>query len=91
MSEDWKSDWRTDRYSVVITNPSTTQPAAIIFHLKKDPGKRGAMKHADQLKHPVSMPGRTKEEKEEFAKMIGMIIIEDSPILKKWFKNQEER
>ncbi len=88
MSEDWKSDWRTDRYSVVITNPSTTQPAAIIFHLKKDPEKRGAMKHADQLKHPVSMSGR---EKDEFAKLIGNIIIEDSPILKNWFKNEEER
>ena len=91
MSEDWKSDWRTDRYSVVITNPSTTQPAAIIFRLKKDPEKRGAMRHADPLKHPVSMSGRTKEKKDAFAKLIGMLIIEDSQILKEWFKNQEER
>ena len=31
-----------------------------VFRLKKDLEKRGAMKYANQLKHPVSMSGRTK-------------------------------
>jgi hypothetical protein len=46
------------------------------------------MKRAGQITHPISKAEITKE---EFAKWIGMRIIEDSPILKKWFKNQGER
>lgn len=87
MSVDWKSDWETNRYLVGITNPGTTQPAAIISRLKKGTA-RGDMKRAGQITHPISKAEITKE---EFAKWIGMRIIEDSPILKKWFKNQGER
>ena len=87
MSEDWKSDWETDRYLVEITKPGTTQPAAIISRLKKGTA-RGDMKRAGQITHPKSKAGITKE---DFAKLIGMGIIVDSPILKEWFKNQEEK
>jgi len=52
--------------------------------------RRGSrdMKLADQITHPVSKAEITKE---EFAKWIGMRIIEYSPILREWFKNQEKR
>ena len=46
------------------------------------------MKLADQITHPMSKAEITKE---EFAKWIGMRIIEYSPILREWFKNQEKR
>ena len=39
----------------------------------------GDMKCAAQVGNPISKAGITKE---EFAKLIGLIIIEDSPILK---------
>ncbi|MCK4733854.1 MAG: hypothetical protein KAT65_15475 [Methanophagales archaeon] len=86
MSEDWKSDWETDRYLVEITKPGTTQPAAIISRLKKGTA-RGDMKRAGQITHPISKAEITKE---EFAEWIGRRIIKDSPILREWFKNQEE-
>ncbi|NQE55152.1 hypothetical protein C5S29_16385 [ANME-1 cluster archaeon GoMg3.2] len=87
MSEDWKSDWETDRYLVEITKQGTKQPAAIISRLKKGTA-RGDMKRAGQITHPKSKAGITKE---DFAKLIGTGIIVDSPILKEWFKNQEEK
>lgn len=79
-------DWETDRYLVEITKPSTTQPAAIIHRLKKGTA-RGDMKHAGQITHPISKAGITKE---EFAKWIGIRIIEDSPILQEWFQKIKE-
>ena len=86
--EDWKSDWKTDRYLVMITNSGSTQPAAIIHRLKKGTA-RGDMKMAGEVtQHPIS---NAKRDKEEFAKWIGMEIIEDSTILTGWFKSREER
>lgn len=46
------------------------------------------MKLADQITHPMCKAEITKE---EFAKWIGMRIIEYSSILGEWFKNQEKR
>lgn len=87
MSENWKSDWETDRYLVVITKPGSTQPAAIIHRLKKGTA-RGNMKMAGKVTpHPIS---NAKITKVEFAKWIGIRIIEDSPILQKWFQKIKE-
>ena len=85
MSEDLKSDWETDRYLVEITKPGTTQPAVIIHRLKKGTA-RGDMERAGQITHPISKAGITKE---EFAKWIGIKMIEDSPILIEWFRREE--
>ena len=87
MCGDWESDWKTDRYSVVITNPSTTQPKVLISRLKKGTA-RGDMKHIGQVKDPLSKAGMTKE---WLANAIGMRIIEDSPIMQKWFEKQVEK
>ena len=88
MSEDWESDWETDRYLVVITKSGSTQPAAIIHRLKKGTA-RGNMKMAGKVTpHPIS---NAKITKAEFAKWIGIRILEDSPNFTEWFKSVGER
>ncbi len=87
MCEDLESDWKTDRYSVEITNACSTQPVAFIFRLKKGTA-RGDMKHIGQLKDPLSKAGMTKE---WLANAIGMRIIENSHIPQKWFEKQAEK